>query len=65
MLTVSEGPINLLCPMYGRQIEIGLCMEAQDVVDDMITQPPEPEYYIRDEMKPICRECPKRDDPRA
>ena len=53
------------CPIYGRIIDIGMCLEAQMVVDHMITQPPEKEYHVTDEMKPVCLACPKRDDPTA
>lgn len=53
---------NVYCPMYKRRIEIGMCFDAQMIVDDAITQDPDPAFFVTNDMRPICRQCPKRED---
>ncbi len=53
---------NVQCPMLGKKIELGYCMDIQDVVDNMI-KPEILEDNIPPEKYPICKRCPKRIDP--
>ena len=63
--TDEMGIESVFCPMYRQNIDFGICLEAQMVVDDEIIQLPEIRYFVHDDMKPICKACLKRDDPRA
>jgi hypothetical protein len=59
-------PLNeVYCPMYGRRIAVGLCFDAQMVADGDITQDPDPALFVTDEMRIVCKSCPKREDPAA
>ena len=57
---------DVMCPLADRLIEIGLCMDIQDVVDDMVIEDilePDISFKLTDEHKKICRACKKRIDP--
>lgn len=34
----SEVVNDVMCPLVNRMIELGLCMDIQDVVDDMVIE---------------------------
>ena len=56
---------DVMCPLADRMIEIGLCMDIQDVVDDMVIEDilePDISFKLTDEHKKICRACKKRID---
>ena len=57
---------DVMCPLADRMIEIGLCMDIQDVVDDMVIEEilePDISFKLTHEHKKICKACKKRIDP--
>lgn len=62
----SEVVNDVMCPLVNRMIELGLCMDIQDVVDDMVIEEilePDISFKLSDEHKRICKACKKRIDP--
>lgn len=61
---MSQIVNDVQCPLLGREIELGYCMDIQDVVDNMIES-----GMLEDNIPPekyhICQHCPKRIDPAA
>lgn len=58
---------DVMCPLVDKMIELGLCMDIQDVVDDMVVEEilrSDIPFKLTEEHKRVCKDCKKRIDPR-
>ena len=53
----SEVVNDVMCPLVNRMIELGLCMDIQEILE------PDISFKLSDEHKRICKACKKRIDP--
>lgn len=64
---MAEYVENLFCPIAKKTIDIGLCSDIQDVVDNMVKErilEDDFDFNLTDVHKEMCRSCKKRIDPR-
>ena len=57
---------EVMCPIVGNLIDIGLCSDIQDVVDDLIFESvieQDINFSLTDKHKEACHNCKKRKDP--
>ncbi len=63
---MSDVIDEVLCPITGSIIDIGLCCDIQDVIDDMIKEDilkNDLDFTLTSLHKGICKNCKKRIDP--
>ena len=57
---------EVMCPLAAKLIDIGLCSDIQDVVNDLIFDSvieSDLNFKLTDRHKELCRNCKKRIDP--
>lgn len=57
----SQNVDFVLCPLFNRDIDLGYCMDIQNVVDDLVL-PRILDDDIPEEKYGICKNCIKRTD---